>query len=104
MCADFRERAFVVMRVAVIELAGERKLKHGVTEILKPLVVFVTLAQLVRDGRMRQGQPQQGWITKLMAEAGLKIIETSHGRWEKDEGGTAWTDLDAATSKRACRL
>jgi hypothetical protein len=60
--ADLRERAFIVLRVAVVKLPREHQLKHGVTEVFEALVVILARAQLVRDGGMRQRRQQRRFI------------------------------------------
>jgi len=57
--------------------------KGAVQKSLQPLVVRQRIVLLVRDGRMRQCEPKQGFVAELMAEAGLEFGEGGHGLlWE----------------------
>ena len=77
--ADFRKRAFVVVRITGEERVREDELQHGVPEIFEALVVILARAQLVGNGRMRQRQPQQVTVAKRVAEVGLQGIQAAHG-------------------------
>jgi hypothetical protein len=51
----------------------EDELQHGVPEKFQPLIVRRWRAGFVRDGRMRQRQPQQPLVAERVAEACLEF-------------------------------
>ena len=74
--ARLGQRAFVERGKFFVKLVGQDELQHGVAEKFQPLIVrLVGVAAFVRDGRMRQRQPQQALVAKRVAEAGLKFGE-----------------------------
>jgi hypothetical protein len=57
----------------------EDELQHRVAEKFQSLVVLARHAAFVRDGRMREREPQQIFIAELIAEAILKCGKVGHG-------------------------
>ena len=76
--AGFGERAFVEVGKLFVEFAGQRQLQHGVAEKFQPLVVLHGRTLFVRDGRMRERQPQAGGVMKEVTQSGLKRGEVGH--------------------------
>ena len=58
------------------------ELQHRVAEKFQPLIVRRGRVLLMRDGRMRQRQPQQAFVAELVAETFLKFGEIRHGSVE----------------------
>ena len=77
--ARLGQRAFVERGKFFIKLVREDELQHGVAEKFQPLVVRRRRAAFVRDGRMRQRQPQQALVAERVAETGLEFGEFGHG-------------------------
>ena len=77
--ARLGQRAFVERGKFFVQLAREHELQHGVAEKFQPLVVRRWRAGFVRDGRMRERQPQQALVAERITETGLEFGEFRHG-------------------------
>ena len=82
--ARLRERALVRPGKSFVELAGEGELEHGVAQKFQPSVVLHRHALFVRDGRMRERQPQEALVAKHVSQSVLEDSEVGHGERDFD--------------------
>ena len=77
--ARLGEHAFVGIGKLFVKLARQHQAEHGVAEKFEALVGLNGRALLVRDGRMREREPQQRGVGERVAEALLQCVEVVHG-------------------------
>ena len=71
--AALGQRSFIERGKFFVKLVSQDELQHGVAEKFQPLVVRHGHAAFVRDGRMRERQPQQSLVAERVSETGLKF-------------------------------
>ncbi len=99
----FGERAFIGLRKFFKKLARKNQAQHGIAKKFQPLIMGQGDILLVRNGRMRQRQAQQGIVAEPVTKAFLKCDVLGHGNQLAvvDSAGCSGSSVSAGASTAA---